>query len=57
MTNDAVMQAWAVKQRPNGRARWSQIGRVYPHAQGAGLTVVLDALPPKFDGRIVLLEN
>jgi len=28
----------------------------FPHAKGSGLTVILNALPLNFDGRIVLVE-
>lgn len=55
MTNDPVLIAYTVKDRPRGRkAVWHRIGVAFPHDRGAGLTVVLDALPT--DGRIVLVE-
>lgn len=56
MTNDPVLIAYAV--RRVGKANkpvWTRIGCAYPHETGAGLTVVLDAVPA--DVRIVLLER
>ncbi len=54
MTNDPVLIAYAVKDRPSGKSTWRRIGVAFPHDRGAGLTVLLDALP--IDGRIVLVE-
>jgi hypothetical protein len=55
MTNDPVLIAYTVKDRPRGRKSvWRRIGVAFPHDKGAGLTVLLDALPA--DGRIVLVE-
>ena len=39
---------------PKRAAMWIRIGVAFPHDKGAGLTVILDALP--IDGRIVLVE-
>jgi hypothetical protein len=36
------------------KAIWRRIGVAFPHDKGAGLTVILEALPT--DGRIVLVE-
>lgn len=56
MTNDPVLIAYAVKRAgPSKKASWTRIGRAYPHETGAGLTVILDAVP--VDGRIILLER
>ncbi|MGD9786042.1 MAG: hypothetical protein AB7E80_15650 [Hyphomicrobiaceae bacterium] len=56
MTNDPVLIAYAVRRSASsGKPVWTQIGRAFPHDEGVGLTVVLDALP--IDGRIVLLER
>lgn len=52
--NDPVLIAYTVKRKANGKAAWTQIGAAYPHDTGAGLTVILEAMP--VDGRIVLLE-
>ena len=53
--SDPVLFAYSLVRRlPSGQGVWNRIGRAYPHETGAGLTVVLDALPK--DGRIVLLE-
>lgn len=53
--NDPVLIAYTVKPRKDGAgSHWTKIGAAYPHETGAGLTVLLDALP--FDNRIVLLE-
>lgn len=55
MPHDPVLIAYTVKPRKDGSgAHWTKIGGAYPHETGAGLTVVLDAMP--FDNRIVLLE-
>jgi hypothetical protein len=54
VANDPVLIAYAVKRAKNKRAVWTRVGQAYPHEQGAGLTVILDAVP--VDGRIVLLE-
>jgi hypothetical protein len=51
---DPVLIAYTVKRRKNGAASWKRIGAAYPHETGAGLTIVLDALP--LDNRIVLIE-
>ena len=55
MTNDPVLIAYAVRRTKSNKPVWIRIGCAYPHDAGAGLTVVLDALPA--DGRIVLLER
>ena len=56
LTNDPVLIAYVVKSRPGKKARWLRIGVAFPHDKGADLTVVLNALPLNFDGRIVLVE-
>lgn len=56
MTNDPVLIAYAVKRSTSGKKPvWTRIGKAYPHETGAGLTVILDAVPP--DGRVILLER
>lgn len=56
MTNDPVLIAYAVKRSASGKhPTWTRIGSAYPHETGAGLTVILDAIPP--DGRVILLER
>lgn len=52
--NDPVLIAYSVKQTSGGKSIWTKIGAAYPHEQGAGLTVVLDAMP--LGRRIILLE-
>lgn len=55
MTADPVLIAYTAKRAKSGtRSHWTRIGRAYPHDIGAGLTVVLDAMP--LDRRIILLE-
>jgi hypothetical protein len=54
MTNDPVLIAYAVQDRPGAKSIWRRIGVAFPHDNGAGLTVILNALP--IDGRIVLVE-
>ncbi|MBZ0148545.1 MAG: hypothetical protein K8F62_13530 [Pseudorhodoplanes sp.] len=56
VTDDPVLIAYAVKRSPRSKkAIWTRVGRAYPHETGAGLTVLLDAVPA--DGRIILLER
>jgi hypothetical protein len=56
VTNDPVLIAYAVRRAgKTNKPVWTRIGCAYPHETGAGLTVVLDAMPA--DGRIVLLER
>mgnify|MGYP000162020930 CR=1 FL=1 len=52
---DPVLIAYGVKVSKAGKNVWQRIGEAYAHAEGAGLTVVLDAVPR--DGRIILLER
>lgn len=54
MTNDPVLIAYTAKRTKSKRVVWTEIGRAFPHEVGAGLTVLLDAMPT--DGRIILLE-
>lgn len=54
MRPDPVLIAYSVKRSAKGRAVWTRIGAAYPHETGAGLTVVLSAMP--LHGRIILLE-
>jgi hypothetical protein len=56
MANDPVLIAYVFKDRPGKKSRWPRIGVAFPHDKGSGLTVVLNALPLHFDGRIVLVE-
>ncbi len=56
MTNDPVLIAYAARRVGRSKkASWTRIGRAYPHDTGAGLTVILHAVPA--DGRIILLER
>ncbi len=55
MSRDPVLIAYGVKKATNTKRNiWRRIGEAFPHEEGAGLTVVLDVLPP--DGRVILLE-
>lgn len=55
MGTDPVLIAYGVKKSSDGkRNHWRRIGEAFPHVDGAGLTVMLDAFPP--DGRVILLE-
>jgi hypothetical protein len=36
------------------KARWTRIGAFFSHADGNGGTLLIEALPVTFDGRIVL---
>lgn len=56
VTDDPVLIAYAVKRSARSKkAAWTRISRAYPHETGAGLTIILDAVPA--DGRIILLER
>lgn len=44
--------AYAVRDREGKKGFWTRIGSVWPHSDGAGFTVQLDAMP--LDGRIAL---
>jgi hypothetical protein len=37
-----------------GKARWTELGVFFSHKDNQGGTLILDALPIHFDGRIVL---
>lgn len=55
MSSDPVLIAYGVKKATKTKRNiWRRIGEAFPLDEGAGLTLVLNALPP--DGRIVLLE-
>lgn len=54
MSNDHVLIAYTVKRTRGGKTIWTEIGCAYPHEEGAGLTIVFDALP--LTKRIGLLE-
>ena len=54
MANDPVLFAFSVKRLKSGRSVWTEIVAAFPHETGAGLTLVLDALP--IDNRIILVE-
>ena len=56
MSSDPVLIAYGVKRATKlNKNIWQRIGEAYPHTEGAGLTVILGAVPR--DGRIVLLER
>jgi hypothetical protein len=44
--------AYTVRDREGKKGFWTRIGSVWPHADGAGFSVQLDAMP--LDGRIAL---
>ncbi len=55
MSNKPTLYAYAVKDRGRGKKSiWTRIGAAWPHEQGNGFTIDLDAVP--VDGRIVLME-
>jgi hypothetical protein len=54
VTNDPVLLAYAVRDRPGKKSIWTRIGAAWPHDRGAGLTVVLNLLP--IQPRIILVE-
>ena len=54
MATDPVLIAFTARRTSNGQTVWTEIGHAVPHERGAGLTVILKAMP--IDGRIILLE-
>ncbi len=44
--------AYTVRDREGAKSVWTRIGAVWPHGDGKGFTVQLEAVP--FDGRISL---
>ena len=46
MTNDPVLIAYTVKDRRGQKSIWRRIGVAFPHDNGSGLTVLLDASRP-----------
>lgn len=54
-TQKPCLYAYAVKERARGqKSIWTRIGAAWPHNNGNGLTIELDAFP--VGGRIVLTE-
>ena len=57
MSKKPTLIAYTVKERGEGqKAIWTRIGAAWPHDNGSGLSIQLEALPLNFDGRIVLTE-
>jgi hypothetical protein len=56
VANDPVLIAYIPKNRPRKKPRWLKIGVAFPHDKGSGLTLILNAFPLNFDGKIVLVE-
>lgn len=44
--------AYQVRDRENGKSFWTRVGSAWPHADGKGFNVQLEAMP--IDGRITL---
>lgn len=55
LSSDPVLIAYGVRATKTGRNAWTRIGAAYAHEEGAGLTVLLDAVPR--DGKVILLER
>lgn len=54
MSNTSPLNAYAVKERGKGKkAFWTRIGRAWPHKNGTGFNLELEALP--VDGKIILM--
>jgi hypothetical protein len=51
-TNAPSHLAYQVKNRDGKKAIWTRIGSAWPHADGEGFNIVLDAMP--IDGKITL---
>ena len=56
MANDPVLMAYASVKTRNGKNHWKRIGAAWPHEAGSGLTLQIDLIPNKWNGRLVLLE-
>ena len=55
MSNKPTLIAYTVKNRgKNKKPIWTRIGAAWPHDEGKGLSIELEALP--VDGRLVLIE-
>ena len=52
MSNNAPSHAVFVVVGTEAKKRWIEIGAAWPHKDGTGFNVTLDALPPS--GRLVL---
>jgi len=44
--------AYQVREREGGKGFWTRIGSAWPHADGKGFSIQIDAVP--LDGRITL---
>lgn len=44
--------AYQIRDREGGKGFWTKIGSVWPHSDGQGFNIQLDAVP--LDGRITL---
>jgi len=55
MSKKPAFLAYAVKDRGrNQKAIWTKIGAAWPHVDGKGYSIELEAVP--LDGRLVLME-
>jgi hypothetical protein len=55
-TNQPSLHAYAVEDAPRGqKAYWTRIGRMFPHKDGKGFDLALNALP--INGRIVIRQD
>ena len=52
--NRPTHRVYTVRDRDDDDAFWTRIGSAFPHQDGKGMNVLLDALP--VDGRLVLRE-
>jgi hypothetical protein len=57
MSKKPTLIAYYVKERgEEQKPVWIRLGGAWPHENGPGFTIQLDALPIDFNGRIVLTE-
>jgi hypothetical protein len=55
-TQQPNLYAFAVEDAPRGqKSFWTRIGRLFPHKDGKGFDLVLNALP--INGRIVIRQD
>ena len=55
-TEQPNLFAFAVEDAPRGqKSYWTRIGRLFPHKDGKGFDLVLNALP--INGRIVIRQD
>jgi hypothetical protein len=52
-----MLRVYSVIQRPKQEDFWLNIGAAYPHEDGKGFNIILQALPLHGNGKLVLRER